>query len=99
MHYVGQGQLHGFEIRTTIDIYAADFGWTPDIRKTCERIDWWYHNFGSVTVAGVAKISDQMECDDEDAHSTVQTLYQLGRIEDVRPWCLTISFTQPHAPM
>ena len=30
------------------------FGWTPDYRKPGERIDWWYHNLGSVTGAGVA---------------------------------------------
>ena len=44
MHYVGPDQLHGFETRTTTDIYPADFGWTPDYRKPGERIDWWYHN-------------------------------------------------------
>ena len=33
-------QLHGFETRTTTDIYPADFGWTPDYRKPGERIDW-----------------------------------------------------------
>ena len=98
MHYVGPDQLHGFETRTTTDIYPADFGWTPDYRKPGERIDWWYHNLGSVTGAGVAEISNQMEYDDEVAHSAVQTLYQLGRREDDRPWCLTVSFTHPHDP-
>jgi choline-sulfatase len=39
----------------------ADFGWTPDYRRAGERIDWWYHNLGSVTGAGVAEISNQME--------------------------------------
>ena len=39
MHYVGPDQLHGFETRTTTDIYPADFGWTPDYRKPGERID------------------------------------------------------------
>jgi len=68
MHYVGPDQLHGFETRTTTDIYPADFGWTPDYRKPGERIDWWYHNLGSVTGAGVAEISNQMEYDDEVAH-------------------------------
>jgi choline-sulfatase len=98
MHYVGPDQLHGFETRTTTDIYPADFGWTPDYRKPGERIDWWYHNLGSVIGAGVAEISNQMEYDDEVAHSAVQTLYQLGRREDERPWCLTVSFTHPHDP-
>ena len=49
MHFVGPDQLHGFEERLTTDIYPADFGWTPDYRKPGERIDWWYHNLGSVT--------------------------------------------------
>ena len=98
MHYVGPDQLHGFETRTTTDIYPADFGWTPDYRKPGERIGWWYHNLGSVTGAGVAEISNQMEYDDEVAHSAMRTLYQLGRGEGERPWCLTVSFTHPHDP-
>ncbi len=65
MHFVGPDQLHGFEERLTTDIYPADFGWTPDYRKPGERIDWWYHNLGSVTGAGVAEITNQMEYDDE----------------------------------
>ncbi len=52
MHFVGPDQLHGFEKRTTTDVYPADFGWTPDWTKPGERIDWWYHNLGSVTTAG-----------------------------------------------
>ena len=65
MHFVGPDQLHGFEQRLTTDIYPADFSWTPDYRKPGERIDWWYHNIGSVTGAGVAEITNQMEYDDE----------------------------------
>ena len=97
-HYVGPDQLHGFETPITTDIYPADFGRTTDYRKPGERIDWWYHNLGLVTAAGVAEISNQMEYDDKVAHSAVQTLYQLGRREDERPWCLTVSFTHPHDP-
>ncbi len=101
MHFVGPDQLHGFEERLTTDIYPADFGWTPDYRKPGERIDWWYHNLGSVTGAGVAEISNQMEYDDEVAFHAVQKLYQLARRtedEDRKPWCLTVSFTHPHDP-
>lgn len=54
MHFVGPDQIHGFEERLTTDIYPADSGWMPDFRKPEERIDWWYHNLGSVTDAGVA---------------------------------------------
>jgi len=98
MHFVGPDQLHGFEERLTTDIYPADFGWTPDYRKPGERIDWWYHNMGSVTGAGVAEISNQLEYDDEVAYNARAKLYDLARGQDARPWCLTVSFTHPHDP-
>jgi choline-sulfatase len=98
MHFVGPDQLHGFEERLTTDIYPADFGWTPDYRKPGERIDWWYHNMGSVTGAGVAEITNQLEYDDDVAHKAVQKVYDLARGQDTRPWCLTVSFTHPHDP-
>ena len=98
MHFVGPDQLHGFEQRLTTDIYPADFGWTPDYRKPGERIDWWYHNLGSVTGAGVAEITNQYEYDDDVAFQACQKLYDLSRGADPRPWCLTVSFTHPHDP-
>lgn len=98
MHFVGPDQLHGYEERLTTDIYPADFGWTPDYRKPGERIDWWYHNLGSVTGAGVAEISNQYEYDDEVAYNATRKLYDLARGGDDRPWCLTVSFTHPHDP-
>jgi choline-sulfatase len=98
MHFVGPDQLHGFEERLTTDIYPADFGWTPDYRKPGERIDWWYHNLGSVTGAGVAEITNQLEYDDDVAHQATQKLYDLSRGLDDRPWCLTVSMSHPHDP-
>ena len=98
MHFVGPDQMHGFEERLTTDIYPADFGWTPDYRKPGERIDWWYHNMGSVTGAGVAEITNQLEYDDEVAYEACRKLYDLARGHDARPWCLTVSFTHPHDP-
>ena len=98
MHFVGPDQLHGFEERLTTDIYPADFGWTPDYTRPEQRIDWWYHNLGSVTGAGVAEITNQLEYDDEVAHHAVQKLWDLARRQDDRPWCLTVSFTHPHDP-
>ncbi|WP_189443782.1 choline-sulfatase, partial [Salinicola rhizosphaerae] len=98
MHFVGPDQLHGFESRLTTDVYPADFGWTPDYRKPGERIDWWYHNLGSVTGAGVAEISNQMEYDDEVAFLAEQKLYDLARGQDERPWAMCVSFTHPHDP-
>ncbi|MBC7137930.1 MAG: choline-sulfatase [Defluviimonas sp.] len=98
MHFVGPDQLHGFEERLTTDIYPADFGWTPDYRKPGERIDWWYHNMGSVTGAGVAEITNQLEYDDDVAHQARAKIYELSRGLDPRPWMLTVSFTHPHDP-
>ena len=98
MHFVGPDQLHGFEERLTTDIYPADFGWTPDYRKPGDRIDWWYHNMGSVKGAGVAETSNQMEYDDEVAFNACAKLYDLSRGGDDRPWALTVSFTHPHDP-
>ena len=101
MHFVGPDQLHGFEERTTTDIYPADFGWTPDYRAPGERVDWWYHNLGSVTQAGTAEITNQMEFDDEVAHHARQWLHQRARERDDperRPWALCASFTHPHDP-
>ncbi|CCM74096.1 choline-sulfatase [Rhizobium mesoamericanum] len=98
MHFVGPDQLHGFEERLTTDIYPADFGWTPDYTNPGERIDWWYHNLGSVTGAGVAEITNQMEYDDEVTYNATRKLYDLSRRLDDRPWCLTVSFTHPHDP-
>jgi choline-sulfatase len=98
MHFVGPDQMHGFEERLTTDIYPADFGWTPDYRKPGERIDWWYHNMGSVTGSGVAGISNQMEYDDEVAYHATRKVYDYARSKDERPWCMTVSFTHPHDP-
>ena len=98
MHFVGPDQLHGFEERLTTDIYPADFGWTPDWRNPNERIDWWYHNLGSVTGAGVAATTNQLEFDDEATYHAKLKLYQLARESNQQPFCLTVSFTHPHDP-
>lgn len=98
MHFVGPDQLHGFEARLTTDIYPADFGWTPDYRKPGERIDWWYHNLGSVAGAGVAEITNQLEYDDDVRFRSVQKILDLARGGDDRPWALCASFTHPHDP-
>ncbi len=98
MHFVGPDQLHGFEERLTTDIYPADFGWTPDWQRPDARIDWWYHNLGSVVGAGVAEITNQLDYDEEVAFQAASKLYDLARRADPRPWCLTVSFTHPHDP-
>src|SRR3546814_2026178 len=87
-----------FKRRSTTDIYPADFGWTPDYRKPGERIDWWYHNLSSVSGAGVAEITNQLEYDDEVAFQGEAELYRLARKQESQPWCLTVSFPHPHDP-
>ncbi len=98
MHFVGADQLHGFEERLTTDIYPSDFGWTPDWTQPLERVDWWYHNLSSVTQAGVAATSNQLEFDDEVAYQSKLKLHQLARRNEPQPFCLTVSFTHPHDP-
>jgi len=98
MHFVGPDQLHGYEERLTTDIYPADFGWTPDYDNPGERIDWWYHNMGSVVGAGVAEITNQLEFDDEVTYYAARKLHDLSRRRDPRPWSLTVSLTHPHDP-
>lgn len=98
MHFVGPDQLHGFEERLTTDVYPADFGWTPDYRSPGKRIDWWYHNLGSVVTAGVAETTNQLEFDDEVAYHAKRKIHDLARGGDDRPWCVTVSFTHPHDP-
>lgn len=98
MHFVGPDQLHGFEERLTTDVYPADFGWTPDYTKPGERIDWWYHNMGSVTGSGIGEITNQLEYDDEVAYHATRKVYDYARGTGDAPWCLTVSFTHPHDP-
>ncbi len=98
MHFVGPDQLHGFEERLTTDIYPADFGWTPNWQRPLERIDWWYHNLSSVTEAGIAQISNQLEFDDDVTYHAKLKLHQYARRLDPRPFCLCVSFTHPHDP-
>ena len=54
--------------------------------------------YGSVTGAGCAEISNQLEYDDEVTYQSVRKLYDLARGGDQRPWFLTISFSHPHDP-
>ena len=98
MHFVGPDQLHGFEERLTTDVYPADYGWTPDWRRGSERIDWWYHNASSVTEAGTAEITNQLDYDDEVAFLAVRRLFDHARYEPDVPLLLCVSFTHPHDP-
>jgi choline-sulfatase len=53
---------------------------------------------GSVTGAGTAEITNQLEYDDEVGFLAAQRLHDLARRADPRPWCLTVSFSHPHDP-
>ena len=98
MHFVGPDQLHGFEERLTTDIYPADFGWTPNWDAPEERIDWWYHNMGSVKEAGIAEATNQLDFDAEVAFQAERRLAEHARAQDARPLFLCVSFTHPHDP-
>ena len=97
MHFVGPDQLHGFEFRSTTDIYPADFGWTPDWSRPGARQDY-FHTTASVTEAGPAARTMQLDYDEETAYQAGRNLYDLAREADGRPWFLTVSFTHPHDP-
>ena len=97
MHFCGPDQLHGFEKRLTTDIYPADFGWTPDWDHPHERPDW-YHNMSSVTQAGLAVRTNQLDFDDEVTFAAEREIYDFARARDARPLLLVASLTHPHDP-
>jgi len=97
MHFCGPDQLHGFEKRLTTDIYPADFGWTPDWDHPQERPDW-YHNMSSVTQAGLAVRTNQLDFDDEVIFAAEREIYDCARGRDARPLLLVASLTHPHDP-
>jgi choline-sulfatase len=97
MHFCGPDQLHGFEKRLTTDIYPADFGWTPDWDQPQERPDW-YHNMSSVTQAGLAVRTNQLDFDDEVTFAAEREIYDCARGRDPRPLLLVASLTHPHDP-
>ncbi|WP_028574284.1 choline-sulfatase [Desulfonatronovibrio hydrogenovorans] len=98
MHFVGADQLHGFEERLTTDVYPADHGWTPDWTRPTHRFDWWYHNMDSVYQAGPCERTNQIDFDDEVGFLAERHIYDLARDNDKRPFCMAVSFTDPHDP-
>ena len=97
MHFCGPDQLHGFESRLTTDIYPADFGWTPDWDHPQARPDW-YHNMSSVTQAGLAVRTNQLDYDDEVTFAATREIYDCARGRNPRPLLLVASLTHPHDP-
>ena len=98
MHFVGPDQLHGFDERLTTDIYPADFAWTPNWDAPEERIGKWYHNMDSLSEAGQALATYQIDYDEEVGFAAVRHLYHLARDPDRRPFFLAVSFIHPHDP-
>ena len=97
MHFCGPDQMHGFESRLTTDIYPADFGWTPEWDHPQERPSW-YHNMSSVTQAGLAVRTNQLDFDDEVTFMGTREIYDKARGVDKRPLLLVASLTHPHDP-
>jgi choline-sulfatase len=97
MHFCGPDQMHGFESRLTTDIYPADFGWTPDWDHPQERPSW-YHNMSSVTQAGLAVRTNQLDFDDEVVFMAEREIFDKARGVDKRPLLLVASLTHPHDP-
>jgi choline-sulfatase len=97
MHFCGPDQMHGFESRLTTDIYPADFGWTPDWDHPQDRPSW-YHNMSSVTQAGLAVRTNQLDFDDEVTFMATREIYDKARGVDKRPLLLVASLTHPHDP-
>ena len=98
MHFVGPDQLHGFSRRLTTDIYPANFAWTPDWDAAGERIDKWYHNMDSLSGAGQALATYQIDYDDEVGFAARRCVYDLAREPDDRPFFLAVAFIHPHDP-
>ncbi len=98
MHFVGPDQLHGFNERLTTDIYPADFAWTPNWDLADTRVDKWYHNMDSLSEAGQALATYQIDYDEEVGFAAIRHLYDLARDPDERPFFLLASFIHPHDP-
>jgi|TARA_B110000046_G_C13017189_1_gene409341 choline-sulfatase len=97
MHFVGPDQHHGYEKRHTTEIYPANFAWTVDWSKGRE------YRPTNLTMAPIIESGPcvrtlQMDYDDEVSYNGVQTIYDLARKPDDKPWALTVSFTHPHSP-
>ena len=98
MHFIGPDQLHGFSQRLTTNLYPANFAWTPDWDAAGVRIDKWYHNMTSLSEAGQALATHQIDYDDEVGFAARRRLYDLARDTDERPFFLAVAFIHPHDP-
>ncbi len=102
MHFLGPDQLHGFEDRLTTELYPADFSWTPrwdsDSPRYAYETGAGNSDVGTVMDSGAAAWTMQMEYDEEVCQAGRQTIMNLAREANDRPWFVTASFTSPHDP-
>ena len=98
MHFVGPDQHHGFADRLNTDIYPSDFGWTPNWDAPHERIDKWYHNMESLSGAGQALATFQLDYDEEVGFAAVRRLYDFARDNGEQPFFMVAAFMHPHDP-
>ena len=98
MHFIGPDQHHGFAERLNTDIYPSDFAWTPNWDSPHERIDKWYHNMESLSEAGQALATYQLDYDEEVGFASIRKLYDFARDNDDRPFFMAAAFIHPHDP-
>lgn len=102
MHFLGPDQLHGFEDRLTSEIYPSDYSWTPNWDPNAKKYSFetgaGNSDIGTMLDSGVYNWSMQMEHDEEVFFEANRKLYDLARGNEDRPFCLVVSFTQPHDP-
>jgi len=98
MHFTGAEQLHGFEERTTTDIYPSDYGWTADWSQTDQPYAPSRMSLRSIVEAGLCQRNLQIDYDEEVCYHAEQRLYDYARDDDDRPFLMWASFTHPHNP-
>jgi choline-sulfatase len=98
MHFCGPDQHHGFRERLTTDVYPSDFTWTPNWDEPAKPLDW-YHTMDVVKNAGPCLRSSNIDYDDEVTFQSTRFLYDRARNKaDEGPFCLTVSYINPHDP-
>lgn len=98
MHFIGPDQMHGFDERTVTDVYPSSFDWVADWKAGPAFVPS-STGLNGVVDAGPAARTLQEDFDEEVAHATVQSIYDLARRgEDAGPWFQLASFTSPHTP-
>lgn len=97
MHFIGPDQLHGFNERTTTDIYPSNFAWTPNW-VVGERYRPTGINMRAVVDSGLCVRSLQIDYDEEVEFASIQKIHDLARYCQEKPFMLWISFTHPHSP-